>query len=331
MTLQVEAHPELKHLLYSSFSQFGGDRLLWNLHPNRLRILCYHGVCPDRLARESWMPSYFVSESAFEAQLGYLRRTASVLPLGEAAMRLRSNSLPPRPVCITFDDGYANNVQAAYPLLRKYEMPATIFVSSGYVDSADLFPFLKLKLIRLEIQKSGGDPGAYPLPEYKCNVLDTVKTAADRCWEQLRLSLTPDQRDSLRVMTAEELQSLDASLIEIGAHSHTHCILRNESRTRREQEIRVSIRRLSDWGGKAIRVFSYPNGEPGDFDDWDKEILRAEGVEAAVTGIGGANGPETDLLALKRYPVTLQHDNSRFRAEVCGFRNAMQSLAGRLN
>src|SRR6266571_4093146 len=108
--------------LYKSFARISGDRLVWKLSSDRLRILCYHGVCDDSVARESWVPSYFVTRSAFEFQLQYLRRWASVLPLSEAVRRLRAGSLPPHAVSITFDDGYANNVHLALPLLERYGM-----------------------------------------------------------------------------------------------------------------------------------------------------------------------------------------------------------------
>src|ERR1017187_5153905 len=102
-------------ILYNSFSKTGGDKLLWKLDARRLRILCYHGICEDRLAKEAWVPLYFVTRSAFEKQLQYLRRNAHVLPLEEAVARLRSGTLPARCVCLTFDDGYANNLDVAYP------------------------------------------------------------------------------------------------------------------------------------------------------------------------------------------------------------------------
>lgn len=307
----------------------GVDRLVWKLDTNRLRILCYHGVCEDRLAGEPWMPSYFVTRSAFEAQLQYLHSNARVLSLRESISRLQDGSLPPRAVSITFDDGYANNLHLAYPLLRKYRLPATVFLSSRYVESDELFPFLKLKLIRLGLQAAGKDPATYPLPEYKSSAVDAVRESAGRWWTDLGLQLSEDQRQTLRAMTTEEVRALDSELIELGAHSHTHCILRNESRERRGQEIRTSIEKVAEWTGQTVRWFSYPNGERGDFDQADKDALRAEGILAAVSGIGGANNARADLLELRRYPVTLQHDDSRFRAELMGFRNALRAAAGR--
>ena len=103
--------------------------------------------------------SLFVTRSAFESQLQYLQQRAVVLPLSKAVEALRNGSLPKRAVSLTFDDGYANNLQLAYPLLRRYGVHATIFVSTACVETGQFHPFLKLRLIRLLTpQATTGNP-----------------------------------------------------------------------------------------------------------------------------------------------------------------------------
>jgi peptidoglycan/xylan/chitin deacetylase (PgdA/CDA1 family) len=306
-------------ILYKSYSKLGGDRLAWRLQPNVLRILCYHGVCEDRVAGEPWVPGFFVTASAFEQQLQYLQQSARVLPLTQAVARLKDGSLPSRCVSITFDDGYANNLALAYPLLRKHGMTATVFLSSAYMESGEMFPFLKSKLILLSGRANGTGT-----PVYKSRPLDVVLEWAGRWWPAIEKNLTDDQRKTLRPLTIAEVQAADPHIIEFGAHSHTHCILGNESRERRRQEIDSSIDRVRQWTGRPVQLFSYPNGECGDFGETDKEDLRANGIEAAVTGIGGANDGDADLLELKRYPVGMGHDRAAFAGEVTGLRTAVR-------
>jgi peptidoglycan/xylan/chitin deacetylase (PgdA/CDA1 family) len=124
-------------------------------------------------------------------------------------------------------------------------------------------------------------------------------------------------------MTPDEVRSADSELIEFGAHTHTHCILGNESLERRQQEIRISIDKVEQWTGRPVRFFSYPNGEHGDYGEMDLEMLRAKGIQAAVTATAGANGRRCEPLELKRYPVGLYHDAAAFRAEVTGLRRAV--------
>jgi peptidoglycan/xylan/chitin deacetylase (PgdA/CDA1 family) len=308
----------VKQALFRTYSLLGGDRLAWALRPGALRILCYHGLCDDALAKNPWVPDYFVTQSAFDAQLGYLRQRAHVLPLAEAFVRLRDGSLPPRAVSITFDDGYANNLTLAYPVLQKYGLPATIFLSTAYIESGDLFPFLKLKLIRLS-----GYVDANERRQYKTSPLDHIVQRINERWPEVGKSLTADQLRTLRPMTPDEVRATDPQLIEFGAHTHTHCILGNESRERREQEIRSSIDKVERWTGRPVRLFAYPNGERGDYGEMDKEVLRSRGIQAAVTATAGANNRWCEPFELKRYPVGLYHDSADFRAEVTGFRTAV--------
>jgi len=273
------------------------------------------------------VPSFLVTQSAFESQLQYLQKNASVLPLSEAVGRLQDGTLPSRAVSITFDDGYANNLYLAYPLLAKYQMHATIFLSSAYMESGEFFPFLKLRLIK---QSDRCDGAAPCLLEYKSNPLDSVMRSAERSWGDIKGHLTGDQFQTLRPMTVAEVRGADSCLIEFAAHSHTHCILRNEARERRREEIQLSVAKVREWTGRPANLFSYPNGELGDFDGLDKQALRELGIQAAVTGIHGANTKPFDPLALRRYPLTLGHDDYRFRAEVTGLRTVLESISRRL-
>lgn len=311
--------------LYHSFAGTGGDRLVWKLDKNRLRILCYHGVCKNRLAEEQWMPQFFVTESAFESQLQYLQRNTTVLPLWEAVARLQEGTLPHRCVSLTFDDGYANNLQLAYKLLQKYGMPATIFLASSYVESGEFFPFLQTKLIKLSGETK---PEVRFMPDYKLTPLDSVMQSASRWWPEIKAKLSDEQRQTLRPLTTEEVQNADPRLIEFGAHSHSHCIFRNETPVRRQMEIQTSLQKVEQWTARPVRLFSYPNGQRGDFNSSDQVILRKEGVQAAVTAIAGANGQDSDCFALRRYPVSLYHDQLGFRAEVSGFRSALLAAGG---
>jgi peptidoglycan/xylan/chitin deacetylase (PgdA/CDA1 family) len=314
----------LIEFLYDLFGRSGADQFVWRVDRRRLRILCYHGVCDDAVAGAAWVPSCFVSRSEFETHLQYLRNHTHVLPLVEAVRRLRDGALPQRAVAVTFDDGYANNMQIAYPLLRSYAISATIFLSTAYVESGEFFPFLVRKLIRLS--RSGA-----VIPEYKTNPVDSVIGATRPVWPEIERRLEPKVRETLRPMRPGDLSTFDPKLITFGAHSHTHCIFKNESPERREQEIRVSVRRVADWTGGPTRTFAYPNGERGDFDNRDKSILRAAGIEAAVSGIAGANGSSADPLELRRYPMTLNHIGPRFSAEVSGFRNVVRAAVARMD
>ena len=320
----------MKGFLYGLLSALQGDRLAGAVDRGRLRILMYHGFCEDASAGQPWIPAYFVTRSQLDEQLAYLTRHWNLLRLSEAVERLRNGDLPPRAVCLTIDDGYANNLHVAQPLFQKYSAPVTIFLASAYTESGEFYPFDRLRLIR-----AFAAPGARPkngcgesLPEYLNNPIDQVLRNAEPQWREIAPRLTDDQRRELRPLTREELRQLDPRVVTLGAHSHNHCILRNETPERRRQEIETSLDRVAEWSGRPTRLFSYPNGQPGDFGEIDKDVLRARGVVAAVSTISGANAPDQDPLELKRYPVGLYHDRNAFRAEVSGFRALVRRVAG---
>ncbi len=84
----------------------------------------------------------------FAALLDLIAAEFRVLPLREAVSRLRSGSLPARAVCITFDDGYANNCEVASPLLVARQLPATVFVATGFLNGGIMFNDLVIESIR---------------------------------------------------------------------------------------------------------------------------------------------------------------------------------------
>ena len=309
----------LKQALYASFSRSGLATAAWNARPHRFRILSYHGVCDDSYAAQDWVPPYFVTASLFESHLRYLKQNASILTLACALQRLKEGTLPARTVVITFDDGYANNLHLAVPLLKRYSLQATIFVSTGLVQSQDFFVFHKL----MYLERRGFRP---PKP-YKTNPLADVESSITQAWSETKSSIPVEQCEMLRAMTVDELRQIPSELVELGSHTHRHVILRNENRQTRNSEILTSIARIREWTGIPVQTFSYPNGLSGDFDDSDKEVLRSAGVQGAVSAIAGSNTSHTDAFELHRYPVTMNHDLDTFIAELTGFRAFVKRIS----
>jgi peptidoglycan/xylan/chitin deacetylase (PgdA/CDA1 family) len=272
--------------------------LLWRACGSGLRILVYHGVARDELAGQKWLPSYFATQSVFDRQLFYLKQNANVLKLSDAIRLLRSNRLPDRAVCITFDDGYANNLHIALPILKKYEMPVTIFLSTAYIESGEFFPFDRLRLLQ-----SFDGSAHISMNEYRNQPLDEFFRKHQPPWIEYVRQLGGEVLEALRPLTVQEVHQFPEDLVDFGAHSHTHCIFSNESRERRVYEISHSVELVQAWSGKPVFCFSFPNGEAGDFDELDKSVLRANGVQAAVTALLGRNHPDVDVLELRRQPV----------------------------
>ncbi len=120
------------------------QRLISHLPDQRLSVLVYHRVlsAPDPLR-----PGEPTVEE-FEARMRWLASNYNVMPLIEAVRGVRANRLPKRALSITFDDGYADNHDLALPVLRKLGLPATFFVTTGYLDGGCMFNDVVIEAVR---------------------------------------------------------------------------------------------------------------------------------------------------------------------------------------
>src|SRR5690348_9942669 len=125
-----------KEVLYAAAKRAGVlDRMRdsdWRRR--RLLILCYHGV--STCDEHEWDSELYVPPALLRRRLEYLRENRyNILPLAEACRRLKSNSLPPRSVAVTFDDGALDFATAALPILREFDAPATVYLTTYYSDA----------------------------------------------------------------------------------------------------------------------------------------------------------------------------------------------------
>src|SRR5439155_7898210 len=154
------------------------------------------------------------------------QRHGCPLPLSEAVTRLKQDDLPDHAISVTLDDGYANNLHSAYPILRKYNVPATLFLATGYVMSGDLFPWDRVQLLDALQERGVRRVASYErLIDYRNSPLDIAVERLETCWRDLQPSLSLDQAETLRPLRPEEIGRFDPDLIEFGAHTHQHCIL----------------------------------------------------------------------------------------------------------
>ncbi len=291
--------------------QAGGSRVL---------ILSYHRVTPsyETSARDS-LPSLLVSVSALRRQLQHVGRTREIVPLATARRILAE---PARRgvrdvAAVTFDDGYADLVEHALPVLQALRVPATVFVPTGYIGTSRRLPHDWLHASLRELHARGIPferaqlPSAVQVLLSACaeagpaSTLDRLiaRLSHDRLLalaDALERRLGRDPRDlqpGTRLATWEDLRALQSAGVDVGGHTVHHAVLANLPLASARREVEACRDQIAAHLRGPPRHFAYPNGfhTPA-----VREMVRAAGFQAAVTIEDEENRHGGDPFALKR-------------------------------
>ena len=245
----------------------------------------------------------------------WVKANFNVLPLAAAVQSLREDRLPRRALCITFDDGYADNCGIALPILRRLELPATFFVATGFLDGGCMFNDVVIEAVR----RAGGpdlnldDLG---LGHHRLGAAEQRVRTIERILSSLKY-FQPERRrqaaaeiarragaavPSELMMTSAQVRSLHEAGMSVGAHTVNHPILAEIPAGQARDEMAQSRARLEEITGAPVRLFAYPNGMPlRDYRREHAELARELGFEAAVSCAWGAARPGDDLFQLPRF------------------------------
>jgi peptidoglycan/xylan/chitin deacetylase (PgdA/CDA1 family) len=273
----------------------------------------YHGVCDapsDALG--PW--KYTVSPSDFEEQIERLSDRYTVVSLNEAMDEVDgSEDL----AVVTFDDGYRNNLTNAVPILERYGVPATVYVSTAFVNGEIPYEYVVadalLEKDSIDITLAGNEiREKLETPASRLRVFEKVKEVAKTSPEVRKEVSRKLSRDGTQVsmLDPDEIRELDTHpLTTVGAHGHQHLPLASVSESVVEQEIRECTAVLEDILGHGVSHFSYPYGSN---DAGVRKRVREEGYKTAVTT--EASYLKKQCLDRKRYELP------RFDASVTGVR-----------
>lgn len=300
----------------------------------RLTILIFHRVLP---AQDPLFPGEEYAES-FTWKMRLLSDHFNVLPLSEAVDRLRTNSLPARAVCITFDDGYRDNSEVALNILQKAGLTATFFIATGYMGNGRMFNDTVIDSIRrtaydeLDLKPMG--LGRYSLKDHNCRktTIEEIILAlkylpqSERAEKAEMLSeicrTTPP--DDL-MMSQAQIRQLHGAGMEIGAHTVSHPILKEIDEQAAFSEIEQSRDQLTEIIGTKPDLFAYPNGKPEiDYKLEHAHMVKKLGFSCAVTTSWGTSTSNSDPYQLPRIGPW---DNTPFRFMGRIIRAARQNIA----
>jgi peptidoglycan/xylan/chitin deacetylase (PgdA/CDA1 family) len=304
----------------------------------RLLILCYHGISLED--EHLWDPSLYLPADLFQARMELLRAGGyNVLDLTEAVERLRSGTLPPKAVAITFDDGHQDFYLNAWPILRQFGYPATLYLTTYYaLDQRPVFDMFCSYLLW-----KGGQPSLEAADLLGDSVplrLDTPegrKETMRRIFKHVKLHMfTASEKEEftrklagklgldyealrarklLHIMSPDQVREIAAAGVDIQLHTHRHRVPEDADLFRRE--IEDNRRGIAELLGERQTIhFCYPSGVT--FPEclpWLEEL----GIRSATTCEHGLADAGTHPLLLPRLLDTSNLSPLEFRGWLSGF------------
>ena len=273
-------------------------------------VLAFHRVNDED---DPFMPS--LPTSVFAARMEHIARHYTVLTVENLVERLREGRVPRKALALTFDDGYRDNLTHAAPILARYGLPATIFLTTGCIGTREMLWFDRLAeafktTTRTHLQLAGQA------------ALGLGSTAERLRALQVALSYLKGRPDAERRQTLDELlRELQGGGLDgpkrlmlswdevgvlrglgfsVGAHTVSHPILSRVSPEDAWQEIDGSKRAIERALGSRARAFAYPNGGAEDVTELSVRLVKDAGFTCAVTTRRGLNTATTPVLELRR-------------------------------
>ncbi|WP_373049165.1 polysaccharide deacetylase family protein [Vulgatibacter sp.] len=285
----------------------------------RVQFIAWHRIVPDfEGMRGKVIPGLLTSTRTFDRQLAWLGQNYRFATIPEALEVLSGNRRSDRDLCVlTFDDGYADFLEHAVPILRKHRAPGIIYVPTGFVETGipllhdRLYRVLRLAAQRnLAVREIGGGPLVTAALEdaLRGDVIWALERLLETRPRELCLQVAQALESCLEVdpaetlvdsslLTWEELRAVRAAGFEVGAHTVDHACLPNESAAEVERQLRLSRETFREKLGEDVLDFAYPNGW------YSRGAIRAlirGGYRSAVTTEDRPNRLGEDPYTLKR-------------------------------
>ena len=271
---------KVKSIGASIFNALGGTAFLRKTNKTPI-VIYWHGVADHY---DDIIESESVSARVFENQIKYLIAHYEIISIDEYYNRYVNNSFTNKEAVLTFDDGYKNNLTIAAPLLKKYNLPFTVFISTRNIEEQSRFYILDPRLIII-----GGELKELKIDcigkEYQLsNKEDRIKCAAEienlmkvsqlelclQIDEELRKTISDQQYEELRrlypnmePMSWDEVKMLQSEYgCTIGSHCVDHCCCHDKQSIETLQyQLEESRKTIEEKTGKECYYFAYPNGD----------------------------------------------------------------------
>ncbi|MBL8258943.1 MAG: polysaccharide deacetylase family protein [Candidatus Competibacteraceae bacterium] len=323
----------------------GADRLARRFWGGCGAILMLHGLREDGTAGWEGNPGLGTTVGQLAALIETLRAEGYELVTLDAALeRFAAPKSGARFACLTFDDGYRDNYELLYPLLRRFSAPATIYITTGFTDGwapawwhgveavLSRHPTLDLELSRRTHSFAASDPAARNSSFHQASALlrEAKPFTRTRALTQVEQEYNIDfsALSQEKMLTWEMIREMAASgLVEFGAHTVTHPVLRGLPQEEARREMLWSRQRLETMLGRPARHFAYPYGDRAAVDTEVVALARDCGFASAVLAYGGPLRSGASLHALPRIPFGGDDSMDDLRIRLSGLKTALSPPA----
>lgn len=312
--------------------------------PRRLTVLAYHRIVDaDAAAFRGYVGNASAAPDEFATQIAWVTRHFTPVTLTEVAAALDGRALPHRPLLVTFDDGYRDNLTAALPVLERHGVGAAVFLATDHIGTGEPFWWDRAaSLLAAAAEQRVRLPllGEVSLDGDRHRVIRAwmrrAKTVADAemrgAIEALPAILGVSQSASDMASTLldwTDVAEMGRRGVEFGAHTCRHPILTRVDRSTAAAEISGSVARVAEAIGRLPLAFAYPNGQRRDVDTGVEAAVAATGVRLAFTLVSGpARWGEVVRQPLRIRRIYIHHGDGldRFVAKVSGVPRVVKAL-----
>jgi len=277
----------------------------------KFAILYYHRIGTEGIPYYSKL-----APETFEAQMRYLRERYRVVSLEQLLRELGDPEATGQAVAVTFDDGYRDNYTQAFPILKTYGVPATIFLTVHCIETGEVAwydrVFLALQALadeELHLELDGPRRFLISSPRARIRTATEIVSCLRRMPDQRRQQCCaalekqvalPAVELADRMLTWEQVRQMYQAGIAFGSHTMTHPVVSWLAPAEAERELLESKRILEKRLGCPVQDFAYPFGQPADCGDAATALLARCGYRSAATTSCGIQTPGADLYRLRR-------------------------------
>jgi peptidoglycan/xylan/chitin deacetylase (PgdA/CDA1 family) len=276
-------------------------------------VLTYHRVGTQGVPLYCTLP-----RQVFAEQMAYVARHFRVISIQQMADELLDPDRTGQAIAITFDDGYRGTYTEAYPVLRQYGLPATVYLTAGAVESGEILwydqIFVRFQKAPSLLKLMLNVPRTYDLRTFQdrldgaTEVVGYLRTLPDdhrQRWCEEFEAMVPLLAQDVRgaMMTWEQVRAMQRDGISFGAHTMTHPVVSRLSPGQLNSELKEAKTLIEERLDHAVEHFAFPFGKASECGIHASEVLASLGFRTAMTSIAGINEHGADLFRLRRLGV----------------------------